>query len=161
MDSNPFAAPQDGGRPRGDDDSIDIPVTAGVRFGAYLIDSLIAGVLMMGAFVGMVGLGFDLEDPVVGLVSNVVSFATFWLYGTVFEASGWCATPGKRVLGLQVAKVGGGDPSMGDTILRNVVKWLGLSLCGLLAFTVLSKEGSSVWDGVAKTHVVRRVPVPR
>jgi uncharacterized RDD family membrane protein YckC len=161
LDTNPYAAPREGGGPRGDDDSIDIPVTAGARFGAYLIESLIAGVLMMGALVGLAVLGFDLEDPAVSLASNFVSFATFWLYGTVFEASGWCATPGKRVLGLQVAKVGGGDPSMGDTILRNVVKWLGLSLCGLLAFSVLSKEGSSVWDGVAKTHVVRRVPVPR
>ncbi len=161
MDTNPYAAPQHSGRPGGDDDYLDIPAPAGARFGAYVIDSLLAGFFVIGAVVVAVFLEVDIDDPVVSLASNLISFVTFWLYGVVFEASGWCATPGKLMLGLQVAKVGGGDPSMGETILRNVVKWFGLSICGLLALSVLGKEGSSIWDGVANTQVVRRVPVPR
>ena len=161
MSSNPFEAPgADGSAPR-DFDHIDIPASAGLRLGAYLIDSLCAGVFMAGAILVLVLSGLDLEDPIIGLASNVVSFGTFMVYGAAFEASPWRATPGKRLLGMQIAKVGGEDATAGDAIVRNLVKWLGLSVCGLLAFTVLSKEGSSVWDGITGTLVVRRVPVTK
>jgi uncharacterized RDD family membrane protein YckC len=77
------------------------------------------------------------------------------LYGALFEASSWQATPGKRLLGLRVISEAGGRLSLPQALIRNATKALGLLLCNFLAFSVLvDDKRRGVWDRVVGTRVI-------
>lgn len=89
--------------------------SAGKRLAAYVIDSLIlSGIfLLLGSVIRAASLAQ------LALFSYAVSFA----YGFGFESSSLRATPGKRLMKLQVTDCGGDILPKEKTALRNLVKF--------------------------------------
>ena len=108
-----------------------------LRFGAYIVDSIVAmiGMMIIGIPLSMlmglsaVGTGpTAAEDLAAGVISAVISGGFFflliigftWLYFTVSESSEWQATPGKKLLGLVVTDMEGAPIGFGKA---NVSYW--------------------------------------
>jgi uncharacterized RDD family membrane protein YckC len=87
------------------------------RFYAYLLDFLIRfailiALTMVAAFLGGMGAGFWL----------ITYFLLEWLYPVVFELLPKHATPGKRVLGLNVVMDSGLPVTPAAALLRNLLR---------------------------------------
>jgi len=79
------------------------------------------------------------------------------LWFSVFESSRWQATPGKRLLGLQVVDDDGQPPGLVRSALRNaagLLSWLSLNIGHLLA--ARGPRHQALHDRIAGTRVVRR-----
>jgi uncharacterized RDD family membrane protein YckC len=139
----------------------------GRRLAAYLVDlplmSLAQAIVAMVALVpaSVVWMATGGEE---GAVANG-AVAVVWLlivlagygYFVAFEASSWQATPGKRLLGLRVARVDGRRPSVATAIGRNLARTLcGLTLgLGYLSI-VWTRRKQGLHDLLAGTVVIRR-----
>jgi len=80
---------------------------------------------------------------------------------TAFEGSRWQATPGKRLLGLQVVDDDGLPPGIVRAGLRNaagLLSWLSLNIGHLLA--ARAPRHQALHDRIAGTRVVRRDSAP-
>lgn len=80
---------------------------------------------------------------------------------TAFEGSRWQATPGKRLLGLQVVDDDGLPPGLVRAALRNaagLLSWLSLNIGHLLA--ARAPRHQALHDRIAGTRVVRRDTAP-
>lgn len=80
---------------------------------------------------------------------------------TAFEGSRWQATPGKRLLGLQVVDDDGLPPGYVRAGLRNAagaLSWLTLNIGHLLA--ARAPRYQALHDRIAGTHVVQRTDAP-
>ena len=78
-----------------------------LRAGAYLIDLLIRGsVLLVGGFLLSLA-GVAIGGRVASGLMLLAWFLMDWLYPVVFEAGKRGATPGKRLLGLRVVQASG------------------------------------------------------
>jgi uncharacterized RDD family membrane protein YckC len=93
------------------------PAGPSVRFVAFLVDQLIRGALfllcaMVAGFLGAMGGAFFL----------IVFFAIEWIYPIAFELSMSGATPGKRVMGLQVVMDSGLPVTPAGSIARNLLR---------------------------------------
>ena len=134
------------------------------RFGAYFVDSFI---LVFGLMVGIVAVTFVvmlasgddaltfMESPGFDLFTRVFGFAAQIGYGTLFEGSGWHATPGKKLFGLQTVDNFNRPTDFAEALKRNLVKALMLACCGLLAFTAIGAQG--LWNDQTGHRTVRRV----
>lgn len=94
----------------------------GSRFVAQLIDLLVlTGVLVA---VGLVGFGIALAgQPLAGLLLVLVAgFAAFWAYWIASEALWSGQTVGKRVLHLRVVDARGGPVTVGQAVIRNLLR---------------------------------------
>ena len=83
------------------------------------------------------------------------------LYFIGFEASRWQATPGKRLLGLQVQSEQGGRLGLARTALRffaGSLSWLSLNLGHALAGW--RKDGRALHDLLAGARVSAKGPMP-
>ena len=83
---------------------------------AFLVDELIrwtiiAGGLVLGAFLGYFGIGLAL----------IVMFFTYWLYGVLFEVLSDGATPGKKMQSLRVIHDDGTPVRLQASMLRNLI----------------------------------------
>ena len=139
------------------------PSGVGRRFAALLIDGMAIAVIQIGALIiALIAIGVQDQDNV---PPNVVAFITGSLFLSNcigvpllcawFEASEWQATPGKRLLSICVADVGGGRVTIGQAIGRNFAKTYlsGILLIGyILAF--FSNNKQSLHDMIANTLVV-------
>lgn len=84
------------------------------------------------------------------------------LYFIGFEASAWRATPGKRLLGLQVGGLDGGRIGLARAGLRFLaggLSWLSLNLGHAIAGW--REDGRALHDLVAGTRVQALTPMPR
>ncbi|WP_018145836.1 MULTISPECIES: RDD family protein [unclassified Thioalkalivibrio] len=131
---------------------------------ALLIDWVLANILGMlvvlplSFVLGMTMVGHE-PEVIAGagaLLGIVMGTAVFWLYFTVFESSGWQATPAKRMLGLRVTDADGQRIGFGranarywSKILSAMTLYIGFLM---VAFTE-RKQG--LHDMVASTLVVR------
>lgn len=143
------------------------PAPHGKRWLASLVDNLIVGVPGMILVFGFIALvasatgsaessGFE---ALAAFLPQLVVVVGQVLYGSAFESSGWHATPGKRLLGLVVVREDGAFLTFRQALGRNAAKSVGLSICGLLAFSVLiDRVHRGLWDQVAGTRVVSRNP---
>ena len=104
--------------------------TAGpmVRMLAITIDILIQFgtlLLLFFLFAMILGLlGID-DDEVAGIGAGLfllTVFALFWGYFIYFEHGKRNATPGKRCLGIRVARFSGAPPSLGQVVIRNLLR---------------------------------------
>ncbi len=140
----------------------------GRRLAAYLIDLPLmllaqaatgAAALALGAVAWMLLAGGE-----EGAATNAAA-AAIWLvialtgygYFTACEASPWQATPGKRLLGLRVARVDGRPLDLRTAAVRSLARslcHLSLGLGYLLALSNRRRQG--LHDLIAKTVVVRR-----
>lgn len=160
---NPYQAPQaDVLLPTETAGDLDDWATPGLgkRWLAYFIDQIL---MIVVAVVIMVVVGFAagesaidaIPDQVFGLI--IAGIATF-AYGAM-EGSAWHATPGKKLLGMVVIKSDGTFMDSGEALKRNAAKWIGLSICGLLAFSVFfDDKRRGTWDKVSATRTVVKNP---
>jgi len=149
-----------------DTDDLIVP-SHGKRWFAAFIDNMlifVPAIALIGVFFGVLFAVADV-DPEGPLASGFTLFLQMGavgvqvVYGAVFESSGWQATPGKKLMGLMVTSQGGDRLSFGAALGRNLAKSIGLSMCGLLALSVLfDDQARGVWDRVATTRVVARNP---
>ena len=88
-----------------------------LRLAAAIIDTIITqlgltiiGVIIgifVGIFMGAAGSPMGDIEMVAGGIGYAIGIIGQWLYFTIFEISGWMATPGKKILGLQVTDLNG------------------------------------------------------
>jgi uncharacterized RDD family membrane protein YckC len=136
----------------------------GTRLLAWLLDLLV----VMG-LLGVVGIGFGIAAAIVGdyagAVYGIVSFVLASGYWIVLEHRWDGRTLGKRALGLRVVGERGLRLTLGQVVLRNLLRLVDLlpgpAAVGAL-FCTLHPEHRRVGDLVAGTLVVRerRVPAP-
>jgi uncharacterized membrane protein SpoIIM required for sporulation/uncharacterized RDD family membrane protein YckC len=83
--------------------------------------------------------------------------AIFFLYHLVLESLLAGRTPGKRIVGIRIVALGGGAPSLGALLLRNVfrlVDSMPFSYAVGLACVMLTREHRRIGDFAAGTLVV-------
>jgi uncharacterized RDD family membrane protein YckC len=95
-----------------------------LRAGAYLIDFLIRGTVLVvgGIIIGFAGIAIG--ERVAGGVMLLAWFLLDWLYPVFFEAGKRGATPGKRVLGLRVVQETGSPITFGQSVVRNFLRFI-------------------------------------
>jgi uncharacterized RDD family membrane protein YckC len=135
---------------------------AGSRAAAYLIDCfflLISAQLLINLFVLLVTLPFGPEWG--AFVSVFLAFAILNGYFILFEWLLSGQTPGKRLVGIRVIKVGGYSLRFLDVLLRNLMRFVdflplfyGVGAASLLVSTRCQRLG----DLVAGTLVVYQDP---
>ncbi len=135
------------------------PAGLSARVLAFLVDALIRLLLlvMLATLLGRVG----------GLGSMLLLVSVFlleWFYPVLFELLPGSATPGKRLLGLQVTMDNGLPVTAGASVLRNLLRAAdflpsGYAL-GLLTL-LLRRDFKRLGDVAAGTLVVHRaIPAP-
>ncbi len=146
------------------------------RYGAYVIDGLILGVVwaifyfvIMIMFFGIMIASSDgsSENVYSSLLSLFLSLGicmldiailiVYLLYFTWFESSNYQGTPGKIAVGMQVVDLQGNRISFGKALIRNLLKIVSFLMLGLgfiiIAFT---EKGQGLHDMIAGTTVVMK-----
>lgn len=129
------------------------------RFGAYLVDVLVSGVLF-GVFAWLVQTALEVvtgnrwTTGEHGLFVAVLYSAWLFVYFSVpLGASG--RTTGKALLGLQVVRTDGGDLSFGRAALRTILFPLSFVLFGLgFLWGLVQRDRRCLHDLLAGTVVV-------
>jgi len=106
-----------------------------IRFAAWLIDSVIEGIITMGGYIILSLLaGFT-----GGWVLLLFMFLVSWFYRVLFELYAQGQTPGKKMLGLRVVRPDGSPVDGPASFLRNLLRFadgfMGLNLIALLVMT--------------------------
>jgi uncharacterized RDD family membrane protein YckC len=117
------------------------PVGFWHRAGAFVIDLVI--------LIPIVTVGQQFMPVVAGLIC-------WWLYFALFESSGWHATPGKRIRGIEVTDINGVHLRFGRATLRFAGRLLStapLFLGFLLAAFTQNKQ--TLHDLIASTLVIK------
>jgi len=161
---NPYQAPTaELGDVPVDVEAVDIldltPASSWQRFIANFIDSLIVTPFTVGVVVvAFLVLGEETADAIPSQVYGLVTMIPSAIAFGMIEGSSWQASPGKKLLGLRVVRDTGEAVDSSTAIKRNMAKYVGLGICGFLAFSVLGGEGRSIWDNYATTRVMKRNP---
>ena len=146
-------------------EGVDVDLTLagiGSRFIASLIDTTIKLVAWLGFFIFLFGAtslvgGRDLTSWGAA-VFFIVSFLIWFAYDVFFETLASGRTPGKRVTGLRVVRIGGRPVGFVASSIRNVVRIVdllpGLYLVGMIA-VIVTRLNQRVGDLAAGTVVVR------
>lgn len=93
----------------------------GVRFGARLIDGIITGIVSF-----VVGLAIPGDSMLIaGILGAIIALGYF----VALETSNG-ATPGKQLLNLQVVGASGGNPTVEESLKRNI--WLAFQVVPIL-----------------------------
>jgi uncharacterized RDD family membrane protein YckC len=140
----------------------------GSRFSAALVDIVIQGLLLLGVWVVFKGLGL-LEGW--GLFAfTIIVFVIVFAYHILFEVLVSGRTPGKRLNGLRVVRVGGFPIGFLASAIRNTVRLIDFLPSAYLvgcAAILVAKNNQRLGDLAAGTLVVRerkarsKLPPPR
>jgi uncharacterized RDD family membrane protein YckC len=143
------------------------PAFAGfwLRAVAYLIDTLLIS-LVFGLIASIYPSTFiKFPDAAVSLTSLpqltptafIITITATWFYYTMFEASIWQATPGKRVMRLYVADLNGQRVTFARAAARNIAKMIS-SLTFLVGYLVagFTERKQALHDILASCLVLRR-----
>lgn len=138
-----------------------------LRLAAALIDTIITQVGLMiiggvigifvGIFMGASGAPMGDIEMVAGGIGYAISIIGQWLYFTIFEISGWMATPGKKILGLQVTDMNGEQIGFGRANGRywgKVVSALILMIGFIMIAFTEKKQG--LHDIMAGTLIIKK-----
>lgn len=128
-----------------------------LRVLAFLIDNVIMTiVLILMLFPRVIRMAADPEKLAQDPVFFVASLTLALFYYTIFEASPWQATPGKRALRMRVCDVNGGRLRFVACLIRQMAKVLGgLTLyIGYFIASVTSRR-QALHDLLAGSLVVR------
>ena len=118
-----------------------IPVGFWRRTGAFCIDLLI---LVPSVYI------FQQFIPL------IAGFIFWWLYFSIFESSGWHATPGKRILGIEVTDVNGVHLRFGRSSLRFVGRLLSTAPVFLgFVLAAFTQNKQTLHDLIANTLVIK------
>jgi uncharacterized RDD family membrane protein YckC len=130
---------------------------------AYVIDSLIRGVVLL-AITILIGIsGIATGGQVAGGLILLFWFLMEWFYPVLFEASKRGATPGKRAMGLRVVQLNGSPITLGQAVIRNFLRVVdampGFFYCFGLASCLATKRFQRIGDLAAGTLVIyHRLP---
>lgn len=127
----------------------------GSRFAAALIDAAIQGAALIAlAVFAAVGP----SSPLTVVFVTLGSFAVFFGYDIAFETRASGKTPGKRVSGLRVVRLGGEPVTFRSSSIRNLLRVIdllpGMYLVGIVTILV-SQHNQRLGDLAAGTLVVR------
>ncbi|MFO7702638.1 RDD family protein [Psychroflexus maritimus] len=123
------------------------------RIFAYLIDALIMGVYIFGVFFIVTGV----SSTTFSMSLTVVLLLPVMLYHLLFELFNNGQSPGKNALQIRVIKEDGSAPSLGDYLMRWILRLLEItSLSGVIAILsiVFTNKSQRLGDLAAKTIVV-------
>jgi uncharacterized RDD family membrane protein YckC len=95
-----------------------------LRASAYLIDLGIRTVLLMAGAFALSLAGLAIGQKVAQGLILLSWFLLDWLYPIVFEAGKRGATPGKRIMGLRVVQATGSPITLGQSIVRNFLRFI-------------------------------------
>ncbi len=137
-----------------------------IRAGAWLIDALVVGVVLVVAPLSIIGvLGVDRLDPALATaLLFVIVFFAFMVVPVTVETLTHGRSLGKYALGLQVIRDDGGPVRLRHSAVRGLVGFFELwALTGGLAFMVamFNDRGKRVGDFLAGTYVIRVKTRPR
>ena len=107
------------------------PAGFAVRCTAFLIDAVIRAAILLGLITALSAGGHFGTGPIF-----IVLFAVNWLYPVIFELLPAAATPGKRVLGLQVMMADGLPITPAGCLIRNLMRAVDL-LPMMYAFAIV------------------------
>jgi uncharacterized RDD family membrane protein YckC len=136
-----------------------------LRFVAYLIDSLLIGLVFMplglvlvfwlSANQGNIDEGTLATFQVINMLINLVSIVVTWLYSAWLESSSWQGTVGKKVVGLRVTDMSGNRISFGRATGRHFGKIISSMIC-LVGFIMaaFTEKRQALHDMLAATLVV-------
>lgn len=135
----------------------------GRRFAAHLLDGLLVLVayIVIGSIVAagtgnMTSDGFEMEGGP-AFAAMALTFLVALAYFSVFESSRSGRTPGKRLLGIRVTTLDGGQASFGQGVTRNLLRLIDgliLYLPGIVLI-MMSDRNQRLGDRIAETVVVR------
>lgn len=138
-----------------------------LRVAAAIIDTIITqlgltiiGVIIgifVGIFMGAAGSPMGDIEMVAGGIGYAIGIIGQWLYFTIFEISGWMATPGKKILGLQVTDLNGQQIGFGRANGRywgKIVSALILMIGFIMIAFTDKKQG--LHDIMAGTLVIKK-----
>jgi uncharacterized RDD family membrane protein YckC len=95
----------------------------GSRFAAQLLDLLLLGAILVGLSVAAFGIAAVAGQPAVGIAAFLVlGFVSFWAYWILPEALWSGQTVGKSVLHLRVIDARGGPITVGQAVIRNLLR---------------------------------------
>ena len=137
-----------------------------LRAGAYLIDFLIRGAVLLIGGIAVSFAGIAIGGQVAGGVMLLAWFLMDWLYPVLFEAGRRGATPGKRALGLRVVQATGSPITLGQAVVRNFLRFIDgmpfFTYCFGLTSCLASRRFQRLGDLAAGTVVIydRIPPLP-
>jgi uncharacterized RDD family membrane protein YckC len=126
----------------------------GKRVGAAIVDSII-GLVLYFVLAGTI-LGGGLSSGSAVMAMFVLPFAVFVGYYIAFEGLWGSATPGKRLLGIEVVKENGAPIDVEDAVTRNALRFVD-GICYYAVgffFMATSDRKQRLGDRVASTVVV-------
>ena len=124
-----------------------------IRFWAYVIDCIFLTLLSIpyALWSAIAHTPVSSESP----SFYVISWLVGWLYFSLFEASAWQATPGKRIMGLRVADLMGRRISFLRATGRYFSKIIsGIILCIGYIMIGLTEKKQGLHDTMASTFVL-------
>jgi uncharacterized RDD family membrane protein YckC len=127
------------------------PAGLGERIGAWVVDVLLA----IAYYVVLAWLGADALSTAAGVLLSLPPLLYHLACEVLFEGQ----TAGKRLLQIQVARLDGAAPTLGQYLLRWLFRFLDVSVSlGLVAVVAIAttRRSQRLGDVVAGTTVVRR-----
>jgi uncharacterized RDD family membrane protein YckC len=130
------------------------PAGFAVRCTAFLVDAFIRTAILLGLASALGAAGHFGMGPIF-----IVIFAVNWLYPVVFELMPAAATPGKRIMGLQVMMANGLPITPAGCLIRNlmrVVDLLPLMYAFAIILILLRRDARRLGDLAGGTLVAYR-----
>ena len=123
--------------------------SAGLRFGALVVDFVIINLTLLLFTLLMVWIGLAVKGGVAEVVWMLGAFVlrTFWFIG--FELGSRAATPGKRMMGIRVVARDGGRLTADAVVARNLIRELELFLPLMMLGVGAAEDMVSGWTLLA------------
>ena len=119
--------------------------SAGLRFGALLIDMILIQLALLLFWLLMLWIGVAAQSDVTEVIWMLGAFLlrTFWFIG--FELGSRAATPGKRLMGVRVVARDGGRLTADAVVARNLIRELEIFLPLMMLGTAAAQDRVSGW----------------
>lgn len=119
--------------------------SAGLRFGALLIDMILIQLALLLFWLLMLWIGVAAQSDVTEVIWMMGAFLlrTFWFIG--FELGSRAATPGKRLMGIRVVARDGGRLTADAVVARNLIRELEIFLPLMMLGTAAAQDRVSGW----------------
>ncbi|MBO9697012.1 MAG: RDD family protein [Sphingopyxis sp.] len=123
--------------------------SAGLRFGALLVDMILIQVALFVFFLVILWAGLASKSDVAVAIWLLGAFLlrTFWFIG--FELGSRAATPGKRLMGIRVVARDGGRLTADAVVARNLIRELELFLPLMMLGAGAAEDMVSGWTMLA------------
>lgn len=123
--------------------------SAGLRFGALLVDMILIQLALLLFFLVVLWGGLATKSDVAAAIWLLGSFLlrTFWFIG--FELGSRAATPGKRLMGIRVVARDGGRLTADAVVARNLIRELELFLPLMMLGVGAAEDMVSGWTMAA------------